>query len=226
MAEKKKPTASDWAWAMTEYRRGTTIRTIAQHIGVSHPAVAQRAKRYSWPKPERDDQLARRLPSSSAPREIDRQPSSREPLKVNHADLSPAERILDCLGQGMSLNHAAKAAGITKPELAKLQSDPTFELQADAAAGQYHLTVLRGVNEAIARGDMATAKFVLERNPALRADYGRDPAPSPPATLNVQFFATKQSAPRADLIAARVIDADDVPEIEGEVLPALPPPSD
>jgi hypothetical protein len=226
MTQKPKPTAADWAWAQVEYQRGTTVRTIAKHLGVSHPAVVNKAKRHSWSKPERDEQIARRLPTTMAPREVVQQPSYREGLEVNHDGMSPIERIMDCIQEGMTLSRAAKTAGVTEVGLEKLRSDPQFELYVDAASGRYHLGLLKAVNAAVVRGDMQAVKFMMERHPELRDEYGRDPPQIDNTTLNVQFFKTKLSASREDLIAARVIDVDDVTEIEGEVLPALPRPSD
>ena len=217
MTQKPKPTSADWAWAQVEYQRGTTVRTIARHLGVSHPAVVNKAKRHSWSKPERDEQMARRLPTTLAPREAVQQPSYREGLEVNHKDMSPIERIMDCIQEGMTLSRAAKTAGVTELELKKLRSDPQFELYVDAASGRYHLGLLKVANAAVARGDLQAVKFMMERHPELRDEYGRDPPPSPDVALNVQFFETKQMAPRKDLIAAGVIDVEDVAEIEGEV---------
>ena len=228
MTQKPKPTSADWAWAQVEYQRGTTVRVIAKHIGVSHPAVVNKAKRHSWSKPDRDEQIARRLPTTMAPREVVQQPSYREGLEVNHDGMSPIERIMDCIQEGMTLARAAKTAGVTEAELEKLRFDPQFEIHVDAAGGRYHLGLLKAVNAAVLRGDMQAVKFMMERHPELREDYGRDPSPSPSpdVELNVQFFNPPLRANRKDLIAAGVIDDDNVAEIEGDVVPALPPPED
>lgn len=224
MTQKPKLTASDWGWARREYELGTPARAIARHLNVTHPAVFNRAKRECWIKPERKPP-ERALPTSTAPHQLVQSPSYRERMTIEGDDLPVRDRILKWVEEGNSVEEAAKGAEITIAELDTLLADPTFEHALVGARARFGIGVRRHLTAAMERGDTKATTFLLERHPDLRDDFSKEP-PSSNVELNVQFFPTKLSASREDLIAAGVIDADEATEIEGEVIPALPPPAD
>jgi hypothetical protein len=224
MTEKQKLTDADWGWARREYELGTPARAIARHLNVTHPAVFNRAKRECWKKPERKP-IERALPTSTAPHQLVQLPTYRERMMLEGDDMPVRDRILKWVEEGNSVEEAAKGAEITIAELDALLADPTFKHALIGARARFGIGVRRHLTAAMERGDTKATTFLLERHPDLRDDFSKEP-PSSSVELNVQFFKTKQMAPQEDLIAARVIDADDVTEIEGKIVPTLPCPSD
>ena len=171
----------DWPEIEKRYRSGDTATVIAGDHDVSRQAIEKRAKKQGWGS----DAALSRLRHATAVTVLHRDPSARDRWGLRTPE--NAELAIGLAEIGAPYAVIAARMGMTPPALkAWRDSEPDFDRALNDGYAAHAAARLGDTNSAAQRGDAGAAKWLLERNPLTRDDFGGKDGASGP-TLIVQI---------------------------------------
>lgn len=168
----------DWVAIERGFRAGTSCRQLArEYPGISHVAIAKRARRFGW-KVDSAVEISRALTRIT---------SETLPNAYKATDTRRAI-ILEKLGNGSTLDMAAKASGISPETLrAWRKNDPEFGLAVDTAQANWAERQVEGIEKAGAAGDWRARSWLMERHPNTRDEFGQQATKSGGPTVRIEL---------------------------------------
>ena len=216
----------DWARIRERLARGDLASEIsAADYAPSAVMIRRKAKQLGWPVVDgRGAHRSKTKPSKTKPLKTKLRVAADLPNAdgvaldhVNGINREKAAEVLRLLADGRNISGACGLVSLDPATLWRWTArSPEFKHQVQQAQWINVARNESNIQAAADRGDWKASQAILRAQRLSRERWSDDTRDqSPASTLNVQFFATKQSAPRADLIAAGVIEVD-VIDVEAE----------
>jgi hypothetical protein len=232
MPAPKKPMA-DWPAIQARYEAGESAMSIERDANMpTHSMISRTARKQGWVKGKANGASVPApvpkpvpVPKSVPVVALAEYPDTEHVALTGISDehRAKAAAFLTHLTQGRNMRAAASLSQLGIATVYKWQEDqPAWKSQIERARWTRIAHHENNMESASDRGDVKATLHVLRSDEWSRERWGDSDAHGhAPVALNVQFFAEKQSASRADLVAARVIEPD-VIDVEAEPIEAIP----
>ena len=176
-----------------------SLTRIAKLHDITRPAIAKRAKKHGWKRPE------------GAPKSPTKRTKEIALAGLAISCIDPTSEVADLIIERVKdctpIHIAAGAEGISMPDLtAWLDSDPDIAARIDMARHEAIATLIRRVREASDRGDVKASQWLLERVKETREEF----APTRQQASDVGGITVILNIPRPIPLEPVVVDVSAV----------------